>query len=56
MSNRRAYRGKNAGLLVMTSPAKRTCPECEVTADHTWRCGSAPEVLPDGARPYYWRD
>ena len=35
---------------------KPRCPECEVHGDHTWWCKVAPEVLPDGTRPYYWRD
>jgi len=32
------------------------CPECKIRNDHTWWCSIAPEVLPNGKRPYYWRD
>lgn len=32
------------------------CKECKAPDDHTWWCSIAPEVLPDGRRPYYWRD
>lgn len=32
------------------------CAECQCRNDHTWWCSIAPEVLPNGKRPYYWRD
>jgi hypothetical protein len=42
----------------MTTQKNETakCPECKIKGDHTWWCMIAPEVLPDGSRPYYWRD
>lgn len=40
----------------MTNTKPTLCPECKIKGDHTWWCGHAPEILPDGSRPYYWRD
>lgn len=37
-------------------PDRPGCPECKIQSDHTWWCKIAPQILPNGKRPYYWRD
>lgn len=32
------------------------CKECKIPDDHSWWCSIAPQLLPNGKRPYYWRD
>jgi hypothetical protein len=43
-------------LQELTGDERAACPECRIRGDHTWWCKIAPAVLPDGTRPYYWRE